>query len=143
MTTEPESDAELLQRITAASATIEVATRNKKNAEAELLARRKPEIEKLLKAKDEPFGKVDIIVGNHKVQITTPKKVEYSQPALKAIAKQMVAEGVDPEIYIKIEYDISENTYKAWPQEMRDYFADARTVKPGSASLKVVEEKDA
>ncbi len=141
MTTKPETDDEILRRITAAQATIDVATRNKKQAEAELLARRKSEIDQLLKAKDEPYGKVDIIVGNHKIAVTIPKKIEWDDDKLAAIAKLMVADGQDPNVYMKIEHSVSETVYKNWSKEMQDYFAVARTVKVGTVSLKITEEK--
>lgn len=137
----PETDDEILRRIQGAEATVAIATKNIKAAKAELLSRRKDEIAKLLKENPEPFGGVTLTVGNHQIKVTTPKKVTWSQPHLKTIAKQMVDGDVDPELYIKIEYDINETVYKNWPQEMRDYFADARTVEPGTVSMKIVEDK--
>lgn len=136
-----ESDAELLLRIQQAQATIDVATRNKKNSEAELLARRKDEITTLLKTKDEPYGKVDIIVGNHKVAVTTPKKIEYDQSLLKQKVRQLIDANENPDLYIKTEYDISETRWKEFPVDVQKWLGEARTVKPGSVSLKIVEEK--
>lgn len=137
-----QTDDELLRLITAAEATIAVAKKNVDQLKAELLIRRKDEIAALLKAKDEPFGDVKIIIGNYQVKVATPKKVKYDQTKLKTIAAQMAKEDVNPELYMKVEYDISETVYKGWPQEMKDYFADARSIEPGSVSIKIVEGKE-
>jgi len=142
VTEEKQSDDELLRQIEAAEATKAVCDKNIKQAKALLLQRRQDEIQKLLKAKDEPFGDVTIIVGNHKVKVNVPKKVEWDQPRLEDTWQQMAADGVDPKQYIKVEYGVSETSYKNWPSEMKDHFKPARTVTPGTMSLKVVTEKE-
>lgn len=136
------TDDDLLRQITAAEATIAVAKRNADQAKAELLARRKDEITALLQAKDEPFGKVEITVGNHRVAVTIPKKVEYNQDLLKAKVKQLVDSGENPDMYIHTEYGVSETMFKNFPIEVQEWLAEARTVKQGTVSLKVVEVKE-
>ncbi len=106
-----------------------------------LLDRREKEIQQLLKAKDEPFGDVTIVVGNHKVKVNTPKKVTWDNDALAKKRADIIASGDNPDVYIKTEYAISETAWKGWPAEVRDFFQDARTVTPGNPSLKIVEEK--
>ncbi len=108
----------------------------------EKLERRAKEIQALLKAKDEPYGDVSIIVGNRKVKINCPKKVSYDQKALAKAHDDIKAAGDSPDVYIKTEYSISETAYKSWPEEVRAFFAAARTVAPGNMSLKIVEEKN-
>lgn len=137
-----ENDDDLLRRIQSAESTISLCKKNIDSAKAELLRRRKDEITQLLKAKDEPYGDVTITVGNHQVKVTTPKKVEWNSEQLAAMAKQMESENVDPRLYMKIEYGVSETVYKQWPTEMKDYFMPARTVKPGTVSIKVAEAKE-
>lgn len=139
--TKDETDDSLLRRIEGAEATIAVCERNIKLAKAELLERREKEIKALLKAKDEPFGDVTIIVGNHKVKVNTPKKVTWDDKQLAKKHAEIVASGENPEMYLKVKYDVSETAYKNFPQEVRDYFASARTVTPGNMSLKIVAEK--
>ena len=86
-----------------------------------------------LKAKDEPFGSVH----THGFDLTIPKKVSWDSLALASIAEQIKAAGEDPLEYVKIEYSVSEAAYKAWPKSIQDTFRDARTVQPGSVSVKI------
>ena len=142
MTNEPkETDDALLRRIEAAEANIAVCERNIKLAKTDLLERREKEIQALLKAKDEPFGDVSIIVGNRKVKINVPKKVTWEQEQLATKYKEIVESGELPEMYMKVKYDVSETAYKAFPKEVRDYLAPARTVTPGNPTVKIAEEK--
>ena len=136
-----ETDDSLLRRIEAAENTISVCERNIKLAKSELLDRREKEIQALLKAKDEPFGDVTIVVGNHKVKVNTPKKVTWGQDQLAAKYKEIAESGENPDMYMKVKYDVSETAYKNFPQEVREYLAPARTVTPGNMSVKIVEEK--
>lgn len=137
-----ETDDSLLRRIEAAEATIAVCERNIRMAKAILLDRREKEIQELLRAKDEPFGDVNIVVGNHKVKVNVQKKVVWDTDMLAAKHKEIAESGENPEMYMKVKYDVSETAYKNFPQEVRDYFAPARTVMPGNPSLKVVKEKE-
>lgn len=136
--TEPTDD-ELLRLIEQAEATKAVADRNIKLHKAALIDRREKEIQQLLKAKDEPFGDISIIVGNRKVKVNIPKKVTWEQKKLAEKRKSIVESGDNPDVYIDTEYSISETAYKKWPDEVRDFFQDARTVTPGNPSLKIVE----
>lgn len=138
--TEPTDD-ELLRLIEAAETTVAVCTRNIKKHKATLLDRREKEIQQLLKAKDEPFGDVTIVVGNHKAKVNIPKKVTYNQELLRKKYQEILASGESPDAYIKVEYDISENAYKAWTQEIKAYFLDARTVAPGNPTVKIMDEE--
>lgn len=137
-----QTDDELLRLITAAEATIAVAKKNVDQLKAELLIRRKDEIAALLKAKDEPFGDVKIIIGNYQVKVATPKKVSYDQKILKKKVKEIAESGNDPELYVETEYHISEARYKSLPDEVRDWLEEARTVQHGSVSIKIVEGKE-
>jgi uncharacterized protein (UPF0128 family) len=138
--TEPTDD-EILRLIEKAEATKAVCDRNIKKHKATLLDRREKEIQALLKAKDEPFGDVTLIVGNHKVKVNVPKKVTWEQSKLAEKRKTIVDAGDNPDVYIDTEYSISETAYKKWPDEVREFFQDARTVMPGNPSLKIIEEK--
>ena len=136
------TDDDLLRQITAAESTIAVCERNIKVAKQDLLERRSKEIDALLKAKDEPYGVVKITVGNHQVDVTTPKKVTYDQKVLAEKRKEIADSGENPDMYIKAKYDISETAYKAFPQEVREYLAPARTVTPGTMTIKIVPDKE-
>ena len=139
MTTQ--TDDQILRLIEQAEATKAQCDKNIKQLKATLLDRREKEIQQLLKAKDEPFGDFTIIVGNHKVKVNLPKKVVWDNDLLAAKYKSITESGDNPDVYIKTEYAISETAYKGWPDEVRDFFQDARTVTPGNPSLKIVEEK--
>lgn len=134
------TDDDLLRQIEAAENTKAVCDKNIKQAKAELLARRKDEVKALLKAKDEPFGDVSIIVGNHKVKINTPKKVDWDQTKLKTIYDQIVDDGANPDVYIKTEYSVSETAFKSWDSDTQDFFRDARTVTAGNPGLKIIKD---
>lgn len=94
-------------------------------------------VSSLYASKDEPFGVVHIEDAGFKISVTVPKKVDWDQAKLKQAEKQIQEWGENPDDYLKIEYDVSETKYKAWPQTLKDMFVDARTVTPGTPSLKI------
>lgn len=138
--TQKHTDDELLRTIKKNETDIAVAKRNIEQAKEELLSRRKNEINALLAEKDEPFGDVNIVVGNYEVKVGTPKKVEWEQDKLADKYREIAASGDNPAMYIEAKYNVSETAYKKFPQEVRDFFQDARTVKPGTQTIKIVEE---
>lgn len=133
------TDDELLRLIEQAEATKAMCDKNIKQHKAELLNRREKEIQQLLKAKDEPFGDVKIIVGNREVKVNVPKKVTWEQKKLAEKRKLIIEAGDNPDVYIDTEYSVSETAYKKWPDDVRDFFQDARTVSAGNPSIKIVE----
>lgn len=139
---EAPTDDQLLRQIEAAEATIAVAKRNADQAKAELVNRRKSEIEKLLKAKDEPFGDITLIVGNRQIKVNIPKKVKWDNKKLSSIYTKINEDGADPDEYIDVEFSVSETKYKAWPEDLKKEFLPARTVTPGNPSLKIKEDKE-
>ena len=86
------------------------------------------------KAKGEPFGAVNVPDGDYNVAFNTPKKVKWDQEALASLYTEI---GDTAHEYIDIEYSVSENKYKAWPQAVKDSFIGARTVEPGSVTVKI------
>lgn len=136
------TDDELLRLIEQAEATKAMCDKNIKQHKAELLNRREKEIQQLLKAKDEPFGDVKIIVGNREVKVNVPKKVTWEQKKLAEKRRLIVEAGDNPDVYIDTEYSVSETAYKKWPDDVREFFQDARTVSAGNPSIKIVEEKE-
>lgn len=135
------TDDELLRLIEQAEATKAMCDKSIKQHKAELLNRRESEIQQLLKAKDEPFGDVKIIVGNHEVKVSVPKRVTWEQEKLAEKRKLIVESGDNPDVYIDTEYSISETAYKKWPGYVREFFQDARTVSAGSMTLKIVDKE--
>ncbi len=135
------TDDALLRTIMENEALVAEAERNIKQAKDELLNRRKEEIFSLLSMKEDHFGDVSIVVGNHKVKVNVPKKVVWNQDALAAKHQEIVKVGDDPSVYMEVKYNISESAYKRFPEYVRDFFQDARTVSAGNPSIKIVEEK--
>lgn len=60
-----------------------------------------------------------------------PKKVSWDQDRLAAMAARIAASGDDPTEYLEIAYRVPERRYGAWPEAMREGFADARSETTG------------
>jgi hypothetical protein len=108
-------------------------TNQKKRIVETILVRKNDELESLLKAKDEPYGAVHI--GNF--DVTFPKKVTWDQKELASLAQQIMSAGEDPAEYIKIEYDVSEKKFSAWPTPIKNQFIPARTIARGNPTIKI------
>lgn len=134
------SDEQLVSTILDFEAELKEVQSDLKEAKESLLQRKESEIQDLLKAKDEPFGSVNIKIGKFKVCFDTPKKVTWDQEKLLAVYKQIEADGADPTEYVKAKYEVSETKYKAWPSNIKEYFVDARTVQPGNCAIKIEEK---
>lgn len=60
-----------------------------------------------------------------------PKKVSWDQGRLAAMAARIAASGDDPGEYLEIAYRVPERRFTAWPEAMREGFADARSETTG------------
>lgn len=60
-----------------------------------------------------------------------PKKVSWDQVRLAAIATRIRGAGDDPAEYLEITYRVPERRFGAWPEALREGFADARTETTG------------
>lgn len=69
-------------------------------------------------------GKVTVIAD-------APKRVEWDQVALAAMAERIRASGDNPADYLEITFSVPERRFSAWPPAMRDGFAGARTLRIG------------
>ena len=114
-----------------------------KKAKSVFLERKQQEISIALKQKAEPFGSVSQVVGDYKVTITTPKKVEWNQDGLAKLYADIAA---DPEEnvqeYITVEYKVKEDAYKNWPSNLKQTFEPLRTLKTGSVAIKIEASKE-
>ena len=136
------SDAELNEHLLAAEAdeaSIKTAIKKLKN---ELLSRNADIIKSMYAKKPEPFGIVNLAIGGKTIKIDTPKKVEWEQNQLEKLWNQISSDGADPKQYIKVEYKVSESLYKTWGDNIKSYFAPARTVKSGNPSIEITEIKE-
>jgi ATPase subunit of ABC transporter with duplicated ATPase domains len=66
-----------------------------------------------------------------------PKKVEWDQAKLAAIAERIRAAGDNPAEYVEATYKVAERAYTAWPEHIRSAFTAARTVRTGKATYKL------
>jgi hypothetical protein len=124
---------ELYGDLEAAINALEQAKANKKAVEAELMALFNSRLESAYKQKDEPFGTVNFEEDGLKVTFNTPKKVEWNQEKLKALYE----EGAP----VEVEFNVKEVVYKSFDKDTQKYFTPARTVSPGSVTVKVEELK--
>jgi hypothetical protein len=131
------SDKELLEHKYAAHADKKAAELALKKIHDTFISRHNAAIQALYKEKGEPYGRIHLILGEMDIEIDTKKKVTWDQEKLAAIAAQIVADGGNLSDYIDIEYTIQEKKWYAWGDNIRGYFADARTVKPQNPSIEL------
>lgn len=126
---------------------VDEATIKLKIAKNALIERKSQFIAASLKAKPEPFGSVSeslesVALGKRRIVFTTPKKVEWAQDGLAKVREQIIADGENPNEYIKSEFKVEESKYKNWPTNVRRYFEPYRTVTPGNIAVKIEEAKE-
>ncbi len=88
------------------------------------------------------FGTVHITDGQLRIKFELPKKVNWNQQQLSAIAERIVTSGEKVESYIDIKLSVSESRYTNWPPVLQQQFSTARTVDAGKPSftLTIAEE---
>ena len=64
-----------------------------------------------------------------------PKKVDWDQTQLAALAECIRADGDDPTEYVDTAIKVPERKFTAWPSHIRAAFEDARTVRVGKPSF--------
>lgn len=94
-----------------------------------------------LQAKE--YGVVHLVLDGVKVSETVAKKVEWDQAKLNSIFDKIQLHGDNPRNYMKVELKVGEKEYEKFDPTIKGIFAEARTVKPGSASVKFEEVADA
>ena len=65
-----------------------------------------------------------------KIKAVIGKTVKWDQAKLATIHDRIAGSGDDPKQYMTPEYKISENSYKGWPEQIKNVFIPARTVTP-------------
>lgn len=94
-------------------------------------------------AQGKDFGAVRVSDGGYEILADTPKKVEWDQDALAAVLERIKFSGDNPSEYIKTTLTVSETAYNAWPEAIRATFEPARTVRPGTMTIKIVRKEAA
>lgn len=87
--------------------------------------------------RDKPFGALSFETGGHKITQTVPKKVEWNQPGIADVYDRIKAHGDNPAQYIKLKFTVDERKFDAWPDQIKQIFAPARTVTPGKPTIKI------
>ena len=100
------------------------------------------EIESRLKPLANDYGTKEREVDSVKIKVVKSKNIEWDEDRLLGLWKQIETDGADPSVYIKkkVSYDVSENAYKDWSQDLKDVFDDARTEKEAKFKFEFMEE---
>lgn len=105
--------------------------------QGEVEARLKDKIAAAFLADGKDTGTVHVAADGFDVEVNRAKKVEWSQTDLAALRDQISAANDNPADYIETTLTVPERKFTAWPESIQSKFADARTVKPGSVSIKM------
>ncbi len=82
-------------------------------------------------------GTVRFQDGAVEVVAELPKRVEWDQGRLAALAEQIRTGGEDPTEYLEVSFKVSERAYAAWPERIRQAFEPARIVRTGRPSYRL------
>ncbi|MFP5213959.1 MAG: hypothetical protein ACLGPL_11340 [Acidobacteriota bacterium] len=89
-------------------------------------------------------GTFNLMGDGVSIKVTISKTVKWDQAKLSEIHSLIASSGDDPSQYIGVTYGVSENAFKAWPDQIKNVFMPARTVTPGAPKfeLEIVGEDD-
>ena len=87
-------------------------------------------------------GTVRIQDGDITVVADLSKRIDWDQPALAGLVEQIKGDGDDPTEYVDITFKVSERKYTAWPSHIKAAFQEARTVRTGKESFKLISGED-
>lgn len=105
--------------------------------QGEVEERLKEQIASAFLADGKDTGTVHVLTDGFDVEINRSKKVEWDQSALADLRAQITAANDNPADYIDVTMTVAERKFTAWPEAIQTKFAEARTVKPGSVSVKI------
>lgn len=92
-----------------------------------------------LQADGRDTGTVHFVDDNYAITADMPKKVVWDQNKLSELIHKIPEK--DRKQYIKTSYSIDERKYVAWPETLKQFFSDARTVQLGKAKFSIKEEQ--
>jgi hypothetical protein len=127
---------ELINELNSVTAEKEKFAKREKDIKAAIITMYEKDFAELLSVKEEPFGVVNVVDGKFKLSATYPKKVTWDQTKLADLYEQIKKGNENPLDYMKVEYDVPETKYKAWPEVIKSEFVTARTVERGNPTLK-------
>jgi hypothetical protein len=123
--------------------TTKTAAAAKKAIVASLEGRYAGQITAAYQALEKDFGAVRVSDGAYEVVVDRPKRVEWDQAKLLEIRDRIQFSGDNPSEFIKTELSVDERKFTAWPANIRSTFEPARTLKPGSVSIKLARKEAA
>ena len=82
-------------------------------------------------------GTIRIQDGVVTVIADLPKRVDWDQAMLAALAERIRADGADPAEYVDVEFKVPERKFSAWPAHIREEFSPARTVRTGKPKFRL------
>lgn len=88
-----------------------------------------------------PTGIIRMQDGEFTIVCDLPKKPEWDQEKLAAIAEEIRRDGVDPANYLEVVFKVQERRFTAWPPHIQQAFQAARTLKVGKPSFKIERAK--
>jgi len=93
---------------------------------------------RLRAAQGKDAGTVRFDDGPVTVVADLPKRVEWDQERLAALAERIRASGEKVTDYVSFEIKVSERAFTAWPEAIRQAFAPARTVRTGKPTFRLM-----
>ena len=87
-------------------------------------------------------GTVRIQDGDITVVADLSKRVDWDQPTLAGLVEKIKGDGDDPTESVDITFKVSERKYSAWPSHIKAAFQEARTVRTGKESFKLISGED-
>lgn len=102
----------------------------------------KAEIESRLKPLANDYGTKSRDIDGVPIKIVKSKNIKWDADRLAGLWEQIEKDGADPSAYIKkkVSFDVSENAYKEWSQELKDVFDEARTEEEAKFKFEFVGE---
>lgn len=79
--------------------------------------------------------------GDVTIVADLPKRVEWDQHQLAALVERIKADGEDPREYVDVTFKVSERKYAAWPSHIQSAFQEARTVKTGKETFRLIAQE--
>lgn len=116
---------------------LDTARRLEARLEAALSLRYAERTQDLRQALQKASGTIRFHDGEVVVVADTPRRIEWDQAQLAALAARIEASGEAVGDYVEIAYRVPERRYGAWPAAIRERFAAARKVTPGKVRYRL------
>ena len=88
------------------------------------------------RAANKDTGTVRIIDDEYEIVFDKAKKVKWDQAELLKAKQTIERAGDNPAEYLDVTLSVPERKYAAWPKHIREVFEPARTLEPGSVTVK-------